>query len=486
MSKKQKGRSHLVQDLMQEIRNVFLDLGFDEIENQIFIPEDDVYKQYGSEAPVVLDRCYYLAGLPRPDIGLSREKIEEIHGIIGNFDVDEFKRILRGYREGAIEGDDLTEEMVNKLCIGMNDAIRIIDLFSEFREIKPVPSRVTLRSHMTAAWFITLQAMQDVYDLPLKLFSIGLRFRREQQVDASHLRAHYGASCVLMDNKLDIEEGKRLSKEILEKIGFRSVKFVKKSATSNYYEEGLEFEIFADGIEIADCGMYSKRSLSNYDIRYPVFNIGFGLERILMIRTDKKDVREILYPQFYKVTELSDSEIARQIYIEKLPETGAGKKLACRISEIAIENSEKGSPCEFLVYSGDFLGKKIRVYLVEEESGTKLLGPAALNDIYVYDGNIYGIPKNPERLSKKLSEVKRRGVSANFSYIEAISNLFAFEVEKFIESNEKERVIKIRMAKTPADINISVGKTARRTINSQNKEIFIKGPIFTSLRIVRK
>ncbi|HIE33579.1 MAG TPA: O-phosphoserine--tRNA ligase, partial [Candidatus Altiarchaeales archaeon] len=75
MSKKQKGRSHLVQDLMQEIRNVFLDLGFDEIENQIFIPEDDVYKQYGSEAPVVLDRCYYLAGLPRPDIGLSREKI---------------------------------------------------------------------------------------------------------------------------------------------------------------------------------------------------------------------------------------------------------------------------------------------------------------------------------------------------------------------------------------------------------------------------
>jgi len=160
------GRGHIIQDAMQEVRKIFLKLGFDEVENPVFIPEQEIYFQYGPEAPVILDRCYYLAGLPRPDIGLGDEKIKEIEEIAPKFNFDEFRKILRQYRAGVIESDDLVEAMVNRINLRTEIASKIIDLFSEFREIEPVASRTTLRSHMTASWFSTIEAMQYKHELP--------------------------------------------------------------------------------------------------------------------------------------------------------------------------------------------------------------------------------------------------------------------------------------------------------------------------------
>ncbi len=380
-SERKKGKTHHVQDIIQEVRKTFIDMGFDEVENQIFVPEDDVYKQYGSEAPIILDRCYYLAGLPRPDIGLGKKQIDKIKGINSEFDLDEFKKILREYRSGSVEGDDLSDEMVSRLGIDMDEALKVIDLIPEFRSITPMPSKITLRSHMTASWFPTLRAMQDTYELPLRLFSIGLRFRREQKVDPTHLRVHYGASCVVMDDTFNINDGKKVSAEILGALGFRNIRFVRKKATSNYYEKNTESEVYSHDIEIADYGMYSKASLSNYAIKHPVFNLGFGLERILMIRNKREDIREILYPQFYKALELSDEEIAKQVEIDRKPKTREGKKLIGVMKDYAERHADEKSPCKFLVYSGKFLGRKIEVYLIEKEEKTRLLGPAALKEV---------------------------------------------------------------------------------------------------------
>ena len=73
-----RGSPHPIYELIQKLRERFLSLGFDEIFNPIIIEENEIYRQYGPEAPIILDRCYYLAGLPRPDIGLSKTKCEEI------------------------------------------------------------------------------------------------------------------------------------------------------------------------------------------------------------------------------------------------------------------------------------------------------------------------------------------------------------------------------------------------------------------------
>ncbi len=474
--KDKRGNSHPIQDLIQEIRDIFLNKGFDEIENQIFIPEDEVYKQYGSEAPVVLDRCYYIAGLPRPDIGLSTKEIDKIMQINSEIDISELKNIFREYRDGSIPGDNIIEEMVSRLKISTKEAIEVINLFPAFRDIKAVSSKITLRSHMTAAWYLTLEAVQDKYKLPIKLFSIGLRFRREQRMDATHLRVHYGASCVIMDKNLTVDEGKRMSEEILHDLGFRNIKFIKKIVTSNYYESGTEYEIFSNGIEIADCGMYSEQSLRNYHLKYPVFNLGFGLERILMLRMNKSDVREVLYPQFYQSLEFTDEEIAKNIRIDKTPKSATGKKLANEIIKIAKENANADSPCKFFVWKGRIKGRLMRLFVLEKEKNTKLLGPAAMNEIYVYDGNIYGIPKNVKEFDNKLSKIIDNGVSTGITYLDAVANLFAYRIEK-----DGERFMQVKMAKTPSDVNIEIDNIVRRYITSKNKKISIKGPIFISI-----
>jgi O-phosphoseryl-tRNA synthetase len=475
------GVSHPVHDLIEEVRRVFLEKGFSEVENLLFIPEEDVYKQYGSEAPVILDRCYYLAGLPRPDIGLGKKQVDAIKEIKADFDFDSFTKILREYREGGIEGDNLTEDMVSRLRIGMDDAVKIIGLIPQFKTITPVPSKLTLRSHMTAAWYQTLSSVQDTAEYPIRLFSIGLRFRREQKVDATHLRAHYGASCVIMDKGLSLEEGKKTSADILSALGFGKNSFDLKKATANYYEKGTEYEVYSDKIEIADCGLYSKASLSSYEIKYPVFNLGFGLERMLMLRLKKNDIREVMYPQLYSALELSDKDITEKIDIARKPATEEGKKLAAALKKAFLEHGEAPSPCKFLAYGGSFLGKTVEVFAVEREEGTKLLGPAAYNDLFVYDGGVYGIPKDAGKLDKSMIEVREKGLSVGISVLDALVNLFAADVEEALKRGESEGFFQIKMAKTPSDVNIGVNPVARRYISSVNKSISVKGPIFTAI-----
>lgn len=475
-----KGRLHPIHELVQKTRRVFVDLGFDEIENPMFITEEDVYKQYGPEAPVILDRVYYLAGLPRPDIGLGQKKIEDIKKINKKIDIDELKRIFREYREGSIEGDDIIEKMVNRLGVGMSQGARILDLFPEFRDITPQPSKLTLRSHMTGAWFPTLAALVGE-PLPQRLFSVGLRFRREQKVDATHLRAHYGGSMVIADEDVSLNAGIKLTEKIMGGLGFDDLNFVQKKATSNYYTPGTEYEVYSGNIEIADIGMYSPVALVNYDIPYNVFNLGFGLERTLMVQKNIKDVRELLYPQLYKVVELNDKEIAEKITVDLTPKSVEGKKIAEAIKKTAIKHAKDKSPCSFKAYEGSILGKKIKVDVLEKEENTSLLGPAALNDIYVHDGSIYGLPEDTSNLKCDVSTILQGGIKLDFSVIDSLSNYFAVEIEDQIKAGKKEGFIQVKMAKSPADVNIKIDETTRQFISSKNKKISVKGPIFTAV-----
>jgi len=472
------GISHPLQDLVQEVRKIFLVNGFNEVENPLFIPEEDVYKQYGFEAPVVLDRCYYLAGLPRPDIGLSHDEVAAVKKIDSRIDISILKKIFRSYREGLIEGDDLVERMVKQLNIKEGDAVMLIELFPAFKEITAEASKLTLRSHMTAGWFLTLESYKELYEPPYSLFSVGLRFRREQKVDATHLRAHYGASCVLVKEGFTLKEGMKLSSQLLEMLGFDNLDFVKKTATSNYYEKNTEYEIFSDGIEIADCGLYSSDALRNYGLEYPVFNLGFGLERILMLRDGVSDIREVVYPQFYGRLNFSDEEIAKRIRYRFIPETDEGRELVEAIINVALKNAQADSPCEFPVWEGVVGGVKLNVYIVERESGKKLLGPAALNEVYVCEGGIYGIPGDVNKFDNKIEKIHDGGLNTKKTFLEAAANLFAYKIE-----NETKQKMQVGMVKRPADINIEIDKTLRRYITSHNKKMSIKGPVFISIEV---
>ncbi len=487
-SLQKKGRPNALQELVEKVRRALVQLGFVEISVPTIIEKKEVFSQYGPEAPVILDRVFFLAGLERPDIGISHKKLQEIRKIVPKFDrVKELQGIFRRYKEGAIPADDLIDVLMKELGLKEGQASGLLSLFSEFQKLEPTPTDLTLRSHTTAGWFLVLKEMLKREPLPLQLFSIGQKFRREQRLDPTHLYESWTASVVIAAENISLEDGERITREILGKLGFAEVKFSIKAATSKYYAPQTEFEIFVkhpktgEFMEVGDAGFYSPVALSNYGIVHPVFNLGIGLERMLMIQTGETDIRALVYPYLYKAAAFSDAELAGTITLGRAPSTEAGKKIAAAIIKTAEQHADEPSPCEFKAFEGELGGKQVVVKVVEPESGTKLVGPAGFNEIYVYDGNVVGVPPKGWEKDEFLNSVRSNGTATGITYMGAFAALAAHEIELAAQRGEKHVKVRVRAAKLPSDINLIIGEAALRYITSNKKRIDIRGPVFTTV-----
>lgn len=487
-SPERNGSSHPLFDLVQDSRKILIDLGFQEVVVPTLIEKDEIRKQYGPTAPVILDRIFFLAGLDRSDLGISQEDLEEIRKKVPDFDkTDELENIFRRYKEGEIPSDDIAEVIIEELKLDENQASHILSLFESFKKLEPVPSDMTLRSHTTAGWFPVLRDIKSRKSLPIQLFTIGPKYRREQKLDETHLYRSWTASLVIMAEEISIEDGKELTEKVLNGFGFDKVEFERKSATSKYYAPGTEFEIFVkhphtdERIEVGDAGFYSPISLANYSIEHPVFNLGIGLERVLMIRTGERDIRSLVYPYKYEELEFSDEEISKMIKINEKPVTEVGQKLAKEIRKKSKELKEEPSPCEFDVFEGRIGNSKVSVRLYEPEENTKLIGPAAFNQIYVIDGNIVGVPPESWEDKEFLQKAREEGVPTGIDYMEAFANLAARKIEKTEEKGKDKLEVRVPIVESLSDINLELEKPARRYITNNNKKIDIRGPVFTTI-----
>jgi len=461
-----KGKPHLVRELIQKSRQILLNLGFDEVENPTILPDSDVVKQYGPEARVILDRAFYLAELPRPDIGLSARKIAQLKKIVEEIDIEKLQTILRNYKKGEVEADNLIEELIAGLGITDYQATELLDkVFPEMRKLRPAPSNKTLRSHMTATWFHTLAALQNKISFPVALFSVGPRYRNEQREDTRHLRVHHSASIVIMDHEMSLDAGRTVTKDIIQQYGFSDIKFETKIATSKYYAPGQEQEVFVNHkgtwLEIADIGMYSPVALANFDIKYPVFNAGFGIERLGMLIYGIDDVRRLAYPQF-SVTEYSDEEIAKSITYIANPKTVRGQKIARAIEETARRHKDEIAPCEFLAWKD----KSIEVKVVEKEAGKRLIGPAGFNEICVANGTIY-------------SDIVPSGVHTGINYMHAIAMGAAAATES--PHAIRDLTYQVKGIRRLSDLNLQIPEAVRQHIEGQQKKIGVGGAVFVTI-----
>ena len=483
------GKPNPIFELIERARHVLLEMGFEETELPIIVEESEVQRQYGPEANIILDRCFYLAKLPRPEIGLDSRRIEEISRIAPGFErIEELRGLLRRYKEGRIEADNLIETMVTELSLREEEASAILDkVFPEFKALKPIPSTLTLRSHTTSLWFPVLSVLQNRMATPLQLFHIGPKFRREEQLDASHLYTSHTISIVVMDEDIALEDGLDISREILRRLGFPEVRNEGKKATSKYYAPGTEYELFVKHpktgawIEVGNAGFYSPVSLAQYDLEYPVFNVGFGVERIAMIETSEEDIRVLAYPYFYKEFTMSDGEVAEGIHIDLEPETDVGKEMMEAIVKTCEGHRDDPSPTVKTAWQRTIDNKTVNVEVWEEDPGVKLLGPAAFNEVWVQDGNIIGALPD-ENLRKK-------GFYTGIRYVDAIAARAGRLFEEAIQDlAEREpgilEAIDVRVAKLPSDVNLRVDRPVRFFVNSRQKRIDIRGPIFMRVRLV--
>ncbi|WP_048151398.1 O-phosphoserine--tRNA ligase [Methanolacinia paynteri] len=479
-------KPHPVPETIQKLRDAYLRMGFEEARVPVFIEEQDVYRQFGPEASAVLDRVFYLGGLPRPNVGIGKKQIDEINAILGRViaadEEENLRKTLHAYKKSEIDGDELTHELAVVLSADDGMIVKILDdVFPEFRELSPESSRTTLRSHMTSGWFITLGEMWDRQPLPIKQFAVDRCFRREQEEGPTRLMAYHSASCIIAGEDVTVEDGKAVAAGLLSAFGFTDFEFRPDDKRSKYYVPGTQTEVYAKHpvhgwVEVATFGMYSPYALAAYGVEIPVMNLGMGVERLAMIEYKAEDMRAMTYPQMYP-PQFSDLELATGIALREEPKTAKGAEIAAAIVETAKANGDAESPCEFLAYESDaYGGRKVKVYVFEAEENSKLLGPAALNDIFVSEGKILGVPD-----TSNFRKVRDKGVSAGISYLDAVANLAAARVEEGFMTGENGEV-HFKMAKVPSDVNIAIEPWAMRYVTDNNRKLDLRGPVFTAVR----
>ncbi|MBN1134865.1 MAG: O-phosphoserine--tRNA ligase [Methanosarcinaceae archaeon] len=492
------GKAHPVYDTIERLREAYMRMGFEEMMNPLIVDEREVHNQFGHEALAVLDRCFYLAGLPRPNVGISNERIGSIKEILGTVDdegIEAIRKVLHAYKKGEIDGDDLVLEIAGKLNVSDSLVVDMIEkIFPEFKELVPQSSRKTLRSHMTSGWFITLASVLERKNPPFNFFSVDRCFRREQQEDAARLMTYYSASCVIMDEDVTVDHGKAVSEGLLSQFGFEKFKFRPDEKRSKYYVPDTQIEVFAyhpklvgsntkysDGwIEIATFGIYSPIALAQYNIPYPVMNLGLGVERLAMILYDATDLRALTYPQIpqYSDWEMQDKELAKMIFIDKTPQTIQGQEILEAIVRQCEMHGSEPSPCEFFVWQGEIEGKNVKVMVIEPENDTKLCGPAAFNEVLVFNSDVMGLPNVKKWREAFDNDSARTGIR----FIDAFASQAAKEIEEAIADGQSTWETRVRIVKVPSEINIRLEPLAQRYITSKKKKIDIRGPVFTTVR----
>ena len=503
-----RAQSHPVFATINRLRETYLSMGFDEAEVPVIIDEKDIYRQFGPEAMAVLDRVFYLGGLPRPNVGIARKQLDEINEILqshGNplthrdsapagqpyehyqpmtTETEEHLReTLHAYKKAEIDGDELTYEISKVL--GVDDAlvVHILDaVFPEFRALTPESSRSTLRSHMTSGWFMTLGSIWDKSQMPLRMFSVDRCFRREQAEGPTRLMTYHSASCIVAGDDVTIEDGKAVSEALLSAFGYTDFRFQPDEKRSKYYMPDSQTEVYArhpvhGWVEVATFGMYSPSALAEYGVGVPVMNLGLGVERLAMIAYNANDVRQLCFPQFFPRS-FSDREISRAVHLREEPVTVAGKMLATAIAKIAAANRTAQGPCTFDAWEGLMGDLEVKVVVEETESNAKLCGPACANEIFVHEGSVLGVPD-----AEKWKQVRTEGAPTGITYLSAVSALAAARIEEAARCR-KGTTVQVKMAKLPSDINLKIDEYAMRFITDNKKKVDVRGPVFLSVRSV--
>jgi O-phosphoseryl-tRNA synthetase len=501
---------HPIFATVNRLRETYLSLGFDEMENPVIIEENDIYRQFGPEAMAVLDRVFYLGGLPRPNVGIARSQLDDINDILRSHrsplthhteipveqshlhapyqpmtkeTEERLRETLHAYKKSEIDGDELTAELAKVLGCDDGLVVHILDtVFPEFRALVPESSRSTLRSHMTSGWFMTLGSLWNRTRLPIRFFSVDRCFRREQAEGPTRLMTYHSASCVVAGEEVTNEEGKAVSEALLSAFGYTDFRFQPDEKRSKYYMPDTQTEVYArhpvhGWVEVATFGMYSPSALAEYGIGVPVMNLGLGVERLAMIAYNADDVRQLVFPQFFPKA-LTDAELARAVSLREGPVSPEARRLAGAIRATAAAHADAPGPCAFDAWSGTLGNTAVKVIVEETESNAKLCGPACANEIFVHNGSILGVPD-----AEKWRAVRTEGVSTGITYLDAVSALAAARIEEAARCG-RSTIVQVKMAKLPSDINLKIEDYAMRSVTDSNKKVDVRGPVFLSVRSV--
>jgi len=154
-----------------------------------------------------------------------------------------------------------------------------------------VSRRPVLCSQTTAA---TVRYLASHPEPPVKVFCID-RVYRHEKIDYKHLAEFYQAEGIVMDPKLTLRDMLGYLKQIIVKLGLPKVRF--RPGYFPYTEPSVEADVYFQGkrewLEVLGAGMFRPELLHPLGIRYPVLAWGIGFSRLAMIRLGIEDIRDL-------------------------------------------------------------------------------------------------------------------------------------------------------------------------------------------------
>ena len=152
---------------------------------------------------------------------------------------------------------------------------------------REVAQQALLRTHTTVS---TIRYLSEHREPPVRVFAVGRVFRREA-LDATHLPEFTQVEGIIMEEEASFGMLIGVLKEFYRRMGFPDVRV--RPAYFPYTEPSMEVEVkFGERwLELGGSGIFRPEVTAPFGIDTPVLAWGLGLERLAMLRLGLKDIR---------------------------------------------------------------------------------------------------------------------------------------------------------------------------------------------------
>ncbi|KZX16233.1 phenylalanine--tRNA ligase alpha subunit [Methanobrevibacter cuticularis] len=246
------GKGHPLRKIIEEVREVFLNLGFTE-----------------SNGPILESAFWNFDSLFQPQDHAAREMQDTFY--------------IKNPNNSNLPEKDLVEKIANTHENGGNTNSEGWN----YKWSEEIAKQSVLRTHTTG---ISTRFLKDNKP-PLKMFSVGRVFRRET-ITYKHLPEFHQVEGIVAAEDINYQNLLGVLKEFYKKLGFE-VRF--RPAYFPYTYLSTECEVYLEEkeswIELGGSGMFRPEVLEPLGVNVPVLAFGLGIERLAMIRYDISDIR---------------------------------------------------------------------------------------------------------------------------------------------------------------------------------------------------
>jgi phenylalanyl-tRNA synthetase alpha chain len=169
-----------------------------------------------------------------------------------------------------------------------------------YKQVFWIDDKRALRPMHAMNLYKVMRELRDHTKGPVKIFEIGSCFRKESK-SSTHLEEFTMLNLVEMGPDGDaMEHLKMYIGDIMDAVG---LEYTTSREESDVYVETLDVEI--NGTEVASGAIGPHKLDPAHDVHEPWAGIGFGLERLLMMKTGRSNARKtgksITYLNGYKL-----------------------------------------------------------------------------------------------------------------------------------------------------------------------------------------